>query len=251
MDPLDLLIDLHLDGERQGPGGDVETELALHLAGVDRTLALKVADIGCGTGACSLLLARLLPNAGITAVDLLPDFLDVLQARARQLGVAEAITTCACSMDSLSFAEEELDVIWSEGAVYTIGFAKGVADWRRFLKPGGLLVVSEITWTTTSRPTQLQQHWQTEYPEIDRASAKIGLLEQHGYVPIGYFVLTQHCWLDHYYRPLQARFNDFLDRHGHSEAARAIVSAEEHEILLYETHGAHFGYGMYVARRVG
>jgi ubiquinone/menaquinone biosynthesis C-methylase UbiE len=152
-------------------------------------MAPDLADIGCGTGASSLLLDRLLRNARITAVDLLPDCLDVLKSRARQL--------------------EELDVIWSEGAIHNIGFAKGVADWRRSLKPDGLLVVSEITWTTASRPTELQQHWQTEYPEIDLASAKIGLLEQHGYAPIGYFVLPQHCWLDHYYRPMQARFNDF------------------------------------------
>lgn len=251
MDPLDLLIDLHRDGERQGPGGDAETKLALQLAGVDRTAPLQLADIGCGTGASTLLLAGLLGNARITAVDLRPEFLDVLQSRARQLGVADAISPCACSMDNLPFADGELDVIWSEGAIYNIGFAKGIAGWRRFLKPGGLLVVSEITWTTASRPADLQRHWQEQYPEIDQASAKIALLERHGYAPIGYGVLPQHCWLDHYYRPLQARFNGFLRRHGHSEAARAIVSAEEHEIRLYETHGSHFGYGMYLARRVG
>jgi SAM-dependent methyltransferase len=251
VDPLDLLIDLHRDGERQGPGGDAETALALELAGVDRTAPLRLADIGCGTGASTLLLARLLGNARITAVDRLPEFLDVLQARARHLGLADAITPWACSMDSLAFAEGEVDVIWSEGAIYNIGFARGIAEWRRFLKPGGLLVVSEITWTTATRPAELQRHWQTQYAEIDLASARIALLEQHGYAPIGYFVLPPRCWLDHYYRPLQARFDDFLRRHGHSEAARAIVSAEEHEIRLYESHGSHFGYGMYVARRVG
>ncbi|MCP9785775.1 class I SAM-dependent methyltransferase [Cyanobium sp. N5-Cardenillas] len=251
MDHLALLIDLHRDGERQGPGGDAETELALQLGGVDRTASLQLADIGCGTGASTLLLARLLRNASVTAVDLQPEFLDVLQARARQHGVADAITPCASSMDSLPFADGQLDVIWSEGAIYNIGFASGIAGWRRFLKPGGLLVVSEITWLTASRPVDLQRHWQVEYPEIDRASTKIGQLEQQGYTPISYFVLPQHCWLDHYYRPLQARFHAFLRRHRHSEAARSIVSAEEHEIRLYEAHGAHFGYGVYVARRVG
>jgi hypothetical protein len=64
-------------------------------------------------------------------------------------------------------------------------------------------------------------------------------------------VLLQHCWLDHDCLPLQTRFDAFLRRHGHSEAARAIVSAEELEIRLYETHGSRFGYGMYLARRVG
>jgi SAM-dependent methyltransferase len=250
MDDYHLLADLHKPGRRQGPGGDAETEQALDLARIDRSAPLKIADIGCGTGASTLLLARLL-NARITAVDFLPDLLEVLAHHAEKLGVADRVSTLACSMDELPFADEELDVIWSEGAIYNIGFAKGIADWKRFLKPGGLLVASEITWLTDTRPAELQQHWDREYPEIDVASAKIRVLEKNGYVPIGYFVLPERCWLDEYYRPLQARFDDFLERHGYSAEARAIVAAEQHEISLYENYRAHVSYGVYIARKPG
>jgi SAM-dependent methyltransferase len=82
---------------------------------------------------------------------------------------------------------EEFDVIWSEGAIYNMGFAAGVSAWRRFLKPGGKLIVSEITWLTADRPAELQSHRDAEYPEIDVASAKIGILERQGYIPEGYF----------------------------------------------------------------
>ena len=249
MEDLPLLIDLHRQGLRQGPGGDAETERALDLAGVDRQMPLKVADLGCGTGASTLLLARLL-NARITAVDFLQEFLDVLEQRARDLGVAERIATLACSMDELPFADAEFDVLWSEGAIYNIGFRHGIATWRRFLKPGGLLVVSEITWLTDDRPGELQLHWEREYPEVDLASAKIRVLEMGGYSPLGYFVLPKHCWLDNYSRPLQARFDDFLERNGNSEAARAIVAAERQEIDLYRRNDAHMSYGMYVARKL-
>ena len=134
MDNLKLLIDLHKDGHRQGPGGDAQTELALDIAMVDRTAPLKVADIGCGTGASTLVLARLL-NARITAVDFIQDFLTLLRERAENAGVAERISTLACSMDSLPFADEDLDIIWSEGAIYNIGFKKGVTEWRRLCIP--------------------------------------------------------------------------------------------------------------------
>ena len=70
MDDYRLLVDLHKQGHRQGPGGDAETGQALNLAMIDRAAPLRVADIGCGTGASTLLLARLL-NARITAVDFL------------------------------------------------------------------------------------------------------------------------------------------------------------------------------------
>jgi predicted O-methyltransferase YrrM len=91
-----LLIDLHKSANRQGPGGDAETEKALSLAVIDRAAPLEIADIGCGTGASTLLLARLL-KAHITAVDFLQDFLEVLESRAENMGLSEKITTLSCN----------------------------------------------------------------------------------------------------------------------------------------------------------
>ena len=190
---LQLLVDLHRPATRQGPGGEAETRQAMALAGLDRSRRLKVADIGCGTGASTILLAKEL-DAEITAVDFLPEFLDELQTRAKDHGVAERIKTLCCSMEALPFSDEEFDVIWSEGTIYNMGFEAGVAAWRRFLKPGGKLIVSEITWLNATRPPGLQSHWDGEYPEIDVASAKIGILEQHGYCPEAHFHLPTHCW---------------------------------------------------------
>ena len=249
MEDYQFLIDLHKSANRQGPGGDAESEKALNLAMIDRATPLKIADIGCGTGASTLLLARLL-DAQITAVDFLQDFLEVLEVRSERMGLSKKVTTLCCSMDNLPFLNEEYDVIWSEGAIYNIGFERGVKDWNRYLKVGGLLVVSEITWITSSRPSELQKYWDEEYPEIDMASSKIGVLERHGYSPIGYFVLPEHCWLENYYRPMQNRFKDFLSRHGNSEEAREIVEAENREIELYEKYKAFYSYGVYVARKL-
>ncbi|MEB3336496.1 MAG: class I SAM-dependent methyltransferase [Leptolyngbyaceae bacterium] len=249
MEDYQLLIDLHRGADRQGPGGDAETNMAIDLSMVDRATPLKIADIGCGTGASTLFLAQQL-NAQITAVDFLQDFLKELEMRANKAGLSGKISTLACSMDSLPFGDGEFDVIWSEGAIYNIGFRKGVTDWNRYLKVGGILVVSEITWTTASRPSELQQYWESEYPEIDVASSKIGVLEKHGYSPIGYFVLPEHCWLDNYYRPMQTSFQGFLDRNSHSEAAQAIVKAENREIELYEKYKTYYSYGVYVAKKL-
>ena len=249
MEDLRLLIDLHRGANRQGPGGDEETERALDLAGLDRTAPLRIADIGCGTGASTLMLASR-TKARITAVDFLSEFLDVLGARAERLGLGDRITPLCRSMDDLPFEQQALDVIWSEGAIYNIGFEKGVKDWARYLKPGGMLIASEITWTTAARPAELEQHWTAEYPEIDTASAKMAVLENAGYSPIGYFVLPERCWMENYYRPIQDGFAAFLERHGDSEEARAIVEAEQTEIALYERYKAYYSYGVYIARRL-
>jgi SAM-dependent methyltransferase len=165
--------------------------------------------------------------------------------------VADRITTLAAPMEALPFEEEWYDAIWAEGAIYNMGFAAGAEAWRRFLKPGGVLAVSELTWLTATRPAELQAHWDGEYPEVDTASAKMGVLEDLGFSPLGYFPLPERCWLDNYYRPMQARFPAFLARQGNSEAARAVVAAEEAEISLYERYEAFVSYGYYIARKTG
>ena len=248
MDDLSLLVDLHREGRRQGPGGDDETRLAITLSGLTSRTGLKIADIGCGTGASTLVLAKEL-DASVTAVDFLPDFLHDLEIAAARENLDERIETLAASMDALPFEEQSFDAIWSEGAIYNIGFADGIKAWRRFLKPDGILAVSELTWLTQARPAELEQHWNREYPEVDAASAKMAPLESNGFSPIGYFALPKRCWLENYYRPMQDRFAAFLERNDNSDAAAAIMAAEEREIALFEQHSAFFSYGYYVAAR--
>ena len=245
----DLLIDLHKGNRRQGPGGDEQTKLALALSGLDRTTPLRIADVGCGTGASTFLLAEHL-NASVIAVDLFEDFLGVLSQEAHNRGLADKIETLACAMEDLPFEEGRLDAIWAEGAIYNIGFEKGVEYFRRFLRPGGILAVSEITWLTNERPQEIQQHWEAEYPEIATAADKIKILERHGYSLKGYFPLPASSWLDQYYAPLENAFAGFLAKHD-CEDARAIVEAERAEIALYKQYRANYSYGFYIAEKVG
>ena len=249
MDNLDLLIDLHREAARLGPGGDAQTRCAIELSGLAARNGLRIADIGCGTGASTLLLARAL-DARITAVDLLTPFLERLRAAADAAGLSDRIAPLAAAMDALPFAERSFDAIWAEGAIYTMGFAAGVQAWRDLLKPGGVLAVSDLTWLTEERPAEIARHWTQTYPEVDTAGAKIAVLEAEGYAPVGYFPLPPSCWLENYYRPMQARFSDFLARNGHSAAAADLVAAERAEIELYERYADYVSYGFYIARRV-
>jgi SAM-dependent methyltransferase len=249
MNELDLLFDLHCHNERQGPGSRAATLQAAVLAGLEPTGAYEIADLGCGTGAAARVLAEAL-DARITAVDFGQPFLDELERLAKEQGVAGAIETLNASIDDLPFEDERFDAVWSEGAIYNIGFARGVEQWRRLLKPGGVLVASEITWTTAERPAEIETFWNEAYPEIDVASAKMAVLERAGYSPIGFFSLSPDCWLGGYYRPLEQGLEAFLQRHGHSEAARQIAEGERQEIELYRRFGAYYSYGMYIARRV-
>ena len=97
-------------------------------------------------------------------------------------------------MDALPFRAGELDLIWSEGAIYNIGFERGLNEWREYLKPGGYLAVSESVWFTDERPTEIHDFWVDAYPEIDTIPNKVAQIHRAGYLPVAAFVLPETCW---------------------------------------------------------
>lgn len=248
MDDLELLIDFHRGTPRQGPGGDAETLRALDLCRLDPSASLEVADLGCGTGTSTLLLARTL-NARIAALDFAPAFIEELRALAERDGLAERIEAQVGDMASLPFADERFDLIWSEGAIYNIGFEVGLRAWRPLLRPGGVLAVSELSWKTDTRPVAIEAHWTREYPGIATASSNLRTLERAGYRPLGCFFLPDRCWDENYYAPLRAGFASFLARHEHSAAARSLIEAVEEEMRLFDRYRDWYGYAFYIAQR--
>jgi SAM-dependent methyltransferase len=223
---LELIIDLHKNSDRQGPGSEKDTLKALDFLNLPNDQNLNIADIGCGSGGQTISIAKNLKGQ-IIAVDLIPEFLSELNEKSQKLGLADKIVTLEKSMDDLPFIEGEFDLIWSEGAIYNIGFENGLKKWKNYLRVGGYLAVSEITWITQSRPKEIEEFWKTEYPEVDTASNKIKLIENYGYSLVGYFYLSQDSWIETYYKPMQTRFENFLKRNNNSELARKVV--EDHK----------------------
>jgi SAM-dependent methyltransferase len=245
---IELIIDLHKDSDRQGPGSENDTLKALGLLNLPTDQKLKVADIGCGSGGQTILLAKKL-NGQITAVDIFPKFLNELNEKSEKLGLTDKIVTLEKSMDYLPFNKGEFDLIWSEGAIYNIGFENGLKKWKDYLKVGGYLAVSEITWITQTRPEEIEEFWKAEYPEVDTASNKIKQLENNGYSLVGYFYLSQDSWIETYYKPMHARFENFLKRNNNSEFAKKVVEDNQAEIDLYEKFKDYYSYGFYIARK--
>jgi ubiquinone/menaquinone biosynthesis C-methylase UbiE len=248
MTALELIIDLHKNSERQGPGSENDTLKALDFLNLPTDQNLKVADIGCGSGGQTISLAKNI-SGQVTAVDLFPEFLDQLNEKSQKLGLTDKIVTLEKSMDDLPFKKNEFDLIWSEGAIYNIGFESGLKKWKDYLKVGGYLAVSEITWITQSRPKEIEGFWNSEYPEIDTASNKINELENNGYSLVGYFYLNQDSWIENYYKPMEKRFEEFLNRNDHSELARNVVEEHRAEIDLYQKFKDYYSYGFYVVRK--
>lgn len=251
MRDVELIIDLHRNLPRQGVGSETATRQAASLAGLadasDRA-PLRIADLGCGTGAAALALAAAF-DAEIVAVDAAAPFIEGLGRRATDAGVADRITAVVGDMAAPPIEPETLDAVWSEGAIYNIGFDAGIRAWWSLLKPGGRLVVSELVWTTADRPEAVHEAWTAEYPGITTVSENLRMIEAAGYRTRGFFVLPETCWTDAYYTPLREAFPTFLARHQGDELARRIVEEQEAEIQRFERDGRWYGYAFFIAEK--
>jgi SAM-dependent methyltransferase len=94
-------------------------------------------------------------------------FIDFFNDNARKLNLENRVKGFVGSMDKLPFEKNSLDLIWSEGAIYNIGFERGLGEWRDYLKTGGSVAVSEASWFATERPDEIHEFWMDGYPGID------------------------------------------------------------------------------------
>lgn len=243
---LNIIYDYFSNTERQGPGSPEVTLKALGFIN-GLTEKSRIADIGCGTGGQTMVLGENTP-CEIIGIDTWPDFINRFNQNARINNLQDRVKGIVGNMKNLPFQEEELDLIWSEGAIYNIGFERGLNEWRKFLKQGGYIAVTENTWFTEERPAEIQEFWQKAYPEIDTISNKVAQMQKAGYLPIATFVLPESCWTD-YYSIMQETQKSFLKKYNGNKTAEEFVSYQRYEAELYYKYKAYYGYVFYIGKK--
>lgn len=242
---LDVLYELFDGLPRQGPGSSAATRRAWEFLDAVPSCP-TVLDIGCGCGMQTLELARLIGDGRIVALDNHQPYLDILNQRAATEHLAERIETVNCSMDAMTFAPGTFDVMWSEGAIYIVGFEQGLAMCQPLLKPGGYLVVSHITWFTTEPAPEIVQFWREEQVDFHTEEETVQRIEQAGYRCLAHFRLPQEAWWDDFYL-LQEEKIATLQQKYHDDAERlAVVTSLQREIDLYRAYAHQYGYVFYV-----
>jgi len=243
-----LICEYFSNLERQGPGSPEVTLKALSF--IDHlTEQSLIADIGCGTGGQTMVLAQHAPGQ-VTGIDLFPEFIDLFNARAQKLSLHNRVKGVVASMDDLPFEKESLDLIWSEGAIYNIGFKQGLREWRKFLKKDGCLAVTEASWFTEDRPQEIQQFWEDAYPEMDTIPRKVKQMQETGYIPVASFILPENCWTDHFYVPQEKAREKFLEKYRGNKTAEEFIATERQEEQLYARYKAYYGYVFYIGKKL-
>lgn len=244
---FNLICDFFSNMERQGPGSPEATLKALSF--IDNlTDKSVIADIGCGTGGQTMVLAQHAPGR-ITGLDLFPDFIKIFNRNAKQLGLQDRVKGIEGSMDNLPFQQEELDLIWSEGAIYNIGFERGLKEWRKYLKTGGYIAITESSWFTDERPAEINSFWVDAYPEIDTLPNQVAKIYKAGYLPVATFILPESCWTEHYFAHKIAAQEIFLAKYAGNKIAEEFSALQFHEEVLYSKYKEFYGYVFFIAKK--
>jgi len=122
------------------PGGGWQALAAALAAGF---AGQTVADVGCGEGDLTLLLARFAKR--VTAIDLSAQMLRVVQERSAEAGVSGCVTVERGDLEKLPVAAGSMDAVFvSQVLHHTVRPAKALAEASRILKPGGRLILLDL-----------------------------------------------------------------------------------------------------------
>jgi SAM-dependent methyltransferase len=103
-----------------------------------------VGDLGCGTGQLAETLAPYVSR--VVAVDESPDMLKAAKRRLEALGVSERVELRQGRLETLPIGDRELDVaLFSLVMHYVAHPEESLAEARRVLRPGGRLLVVDMT----------------------------------------------------------------------------------------------------------
>ena len=201
----------------------------------------RILDIGCGPGMQTIDLAKL-SSGRIDALDNHQPFLEDLKSKAEKEGVSKRIRTVKGDMFNLNYDNSSFDLIWSEGAIFIIGFEKGLREWRKFLSDKGYVVVSELSWLRTDLPEEVRTFMKQGYPAIKTIKENLEAARKSGYRIVGFFVLPEKSWWDNYYTPIETKLPSLKAKYRDDEEALQIIACEELEIEMFQKYSDYYGY---------
>ena len=148
----------------------------------------------------------------------------------------------------MAFAPASFDVIWSEGAIYNLGFENGLRIVKDFVKPGGYVAVSEVVWLKSDPPVRVAEFWK-QYPEIDSIENKLAVIDRLGYERAGHFVLPKTTWTADYYDPMETLIAQKSTDWAGNPDAMAVLTEAQNEIEIFREYSDYYSYVFFVMRR--
>jgi ubiquinone/menaquinone biosynthesis C-methylase UbiE len=247
MEGLEYIYEICEALPRSGPGDNEYTRRAFNTIPKLQTPPF-ILDIGCGQGMQTIELAKI-SNGKITALDNYQPFLDLLVEQAKKQKIEEKIFPKNISMLDMDFEEETFDIIWSEGALYFMGFQNGLKRCHQLLKTKGYLAVTELVYITPNPPAPVVEYCGSEYPDIKNIEKNIEIIRKEGFSLISNFTLPESAWLDSYYLPMEKEMPRLNEKYEGNEVALAILKGFQSEADFYRKYSNFYGYEFFIMKK--
>jgi ubiquinone/menaquinone biosynthesis C-methylase UbiE len=247
MEGIEYIYELCEALPRSGPGENKHTKRAFNSIPQLPNQPF-ILDIGCGQGMQTLEIARM-TDGKIIALDNHQGFLDILYKDAKKQGLEEKIILCNMSMLDMDFERETFDLIWSEGALYLLGFQDGLKRCHQLLKKKGYLAVTELIYTRPHTPNDVVEFFNSEYPDIKSIAENIELIEKQGFNLISHFTLPESAWMEDYYTPIEKELPRLNKKYEGNEVALSIFEGFSHEVDFYKKYSKFYGYEFFIMQK--
>ena len=96
----------------------------------------RILDLGCGMGDAAVYLA--LQGAGVDAVDISSEMVDLVRRLAQRFGLDGRVRAGCMAAERLEFPDETFDFVYGNGTLHHIDIDVAVGEVLRVLKPGGM-----------------------------------------------------------------------------------------------------------------
>jgi ubiquinone/menaquinone biosynthesis C-methylase UbiE len=240
-----VFFDVHNDLPREGPGDRLSTEKAMSLV-KPLPVSPAVLDIACGPGMQTLHLAEQLPQAKLTCFDLHEPTVIEARNRVTAAGLSDRVQVDVCDMKNIPYPDSSFDLIWCEGAAYNMGVEQALTQWKRLLRSGGKIALTEAVWLKPDPPEELRTFW-SAYPDMNDIENRREIFKRCGYSMLHDFVLPENAWWDDYYTPMKARLDSLCEKYKGDLIAKPVLDYSYLEIDLYRRYSDYYGYVFLIA----
>ena len=233
---------------RQGPGNRACAAKALALCR-DLPPSPAVIDLGCGVGGQTLHLAEL-TSGSIVSVDSHAPSIQRLRAMVAESGLAQRVSPVVGDMANLELSPASFDLVWSEGALYSIGLERALRICHELLRPRGYLAFTDAVWRKQNPPPELKASFESDYPSMSRVADVLAAVERCGFTLVGHFTLPDEAWWGDFYAPMQRRIEELRRGYAEDDEALAVLDQLAQEPEMHRRHSDYYAYEFFVARRV-
>ncbi len=233
---------------RQGPGNRTCAAKALGLCRELRD-SPAILDLGCGVGGQTFYLAEELSSGTILAMDSHAPSIERLQGAIAERCLSHRVSAIVGDMAHPEQPLESFDLIWSEGALYSIGLRNALHVCHGLLRPGGYLAFTDAVWRKENPPPVVKAGFNLDYPTMGWLDDDVAAIQDCGFELVGHFTLPDEAWWDDFYTPMETRIAELRGRYANDVDASAILDQLAEEPKMHRRHSDFYAYEFFVARR--